>query len=80
MKVNKHSPKIFQAVDMFDMEESGDRPNVKGMKSGVGVENVKLSEPLKLVGKVEKYLQDLINAIVITLRGVTTRSFANHAK
>lgn len=80
MKVNKHSPKIFQAVENFDMEESGDRPSVKGMKSGVGVESVKLSEPLKLVGKVETYLQDLINAIVVTMRGVTTRSFANHAK
>lgn len=80
MKVNKHSPKIFQAVENFDMEESGDRPSVKGMKSGVGVESVKLSEPLKLVGKVETYLQDIINAIVVTMRGVTTRSFANHAK
>ncbi len=62
------------------MEESGDRPIVKGMKSGVGTENVKLNKPLKLVGKVETYLQDLINAIVETLREVTTRSFANHAK
>jgi dynein heavy chain len=50
------------------------------MKSGVGVENVKLNEPLKLVGKVENYLQDLINSIVITLRGLTTRSFINHTK
>jgi len=38
MKVNKHAPKIFQAVDQFDMQESGaDRPSVLGMKSGVGV-------------------------------------------
>jgi dynein heavy chain len=80
IKVNKHSPKIFQAVELFDMEESGDRPTVKGMKSGVGTENVKLVEPLKLVGKVENYLQDIINSIVSTLRTITTRSFANQAK
>jgi hypothetical protein len=34
------------------MEEGGDRPSVIAMKSGVGVENVKLNSPLKLVGKV----------------------------
>lgn len=43
IKVNKHSPKIYQAVEVFDMEETADRPFVKGMKSGVGVENVQLS-------------------------------------
>lgn len=37
LKVNKHSPKIFQAVELFDMQESGDRPSVLGLKSGVGV-------------------------------------------
>lgn len=37
LKVNKHSPKIFQAVEMFNMEEGGDRPSVIGLKSGVGV-------------------------------------------
>jgi len=52
LKVNKHSPKIYQAVDMFNMQETGDRPTVNGMKSGVGTENVNLIEPLKLVGKV----------------------------
>lgn len=38
------------------------------MKSGVGVEFVKLTKPLKLLGKVEIYLQDMINAMVETLR------------
>jgi len=80
IKVNKHSPKIFQAVEMFNMEEGGDRPSVLGMKSGVGVENVKLIESLKLVGKVETYLQDIINSIVNTLRTIATRSFVNQTK
>lgn len=79
MKVNKHSPKIFQAVEFFNMEEGGDRPSVIGMKSGVGVENVKLNSPLKLVGKVENYLQDIIDAIVNTLRSIATKSFVAQA-
>lgn len=37
VKINKHMPKIFQAIETLDMEESGDRPTVTGMKSGVGV-------------------------------------------
>ena len=36
-KINRHMPKIFQAIEVLDMNESGDRPTVKGMKSGVGV-------------------------------------------
>ena len=80
LKVNKHSPKIYQAVDMFNMQETGDRPTVNGMKSGEGTENVNLIEPLKLVGKVWNYLQDIINSIVNTLRTIATRSFVNKTK
>ena len=36
-KVNKHMPKIFQAIDQLDLKDSGDRPTAIGMKSGVGV-------------------------------------------
>jgi dynein heavy chain, axonemal len=80
IKVNKHSPKIFQAVEHFNMEEGGDRPTVMGMKSGVGVETVNLKKPLKLMGKVETYLQDIIDAVVNTLHQITTESFSNQAK
>ncbi len=50
------------------------------MKSGVGVEEVKLTEKLKLVGKVEYYLHDMINSMVKTLRDITTKSFENFTK
>ena len=36
-KINKHMPKIFQAIDTLDLKEGGDRPSVVGIKSGVGV-------------------------------------------
>ena len=81
-KVNKHSPKIFQAVEHFNMSDASgsERPSVLGLKAGVGVENVELIEPLKLNGKVETYLQDIIDGIVGTLRVITTKSYANQAK
>lgn len=51
-----------------------------GMKSGVGVEYVKLTKPLQLNGKVEVYLQDMINTMVETLRDIATKSFSNYNK
>jgi dynein heavy chain len=79
-KINKHMPKIFQAIDLLELEESGDRPTVLSMKSGVGVEQVTLTEKLKLVGKVEFYLHDMIKAMIKTLRDIATKSFENYTK
>ena len=70
-------PKIFQAIDNLDLNESGDRPSAIGMKAVVGEEYVKLTQPLKLVGKVEVYLQDMIGAMQQTLRESATASFKN---
>jgi|JI61114C2RNA_FD_contig_81_1229267_length_6850_multi_3_in_0_out_0_9 dynein heavy chain len=50
------------------------------MKSGVGVESVTLTEKLKLVGKVEFYLHDMIKAMQKTLRDIATKSFENFTK
>lgn len=73
-------PKIFQAIDNLDLKEGGDRPTAIGMKSGVGVEYVKLTKPLQLNGKVEVYLQDMINTMIETLRDIATKSFTNFTK
>ncbi len=73
-------PKIFQAIDNLDLKDGGDRPTAMGMKSGVGVEYVKLTKPLQLNGKVEVYLQDMINTMVETLRDIATKSFSNYNK
>ena len=80
MKVNKHTTKIFQAIEKFHMKEAGERPVVEGMKAGVGKEEVELVEPLKLNGKVENYLHDIINAIINTMHSITSKSFQNHPK
>jgi dynein heavy chain len=50
------------------------------MKSGVGVEYVKLTNQLQLNGKVEVYLQDMIDSMVSTLRDIATKSFSNYQK
>ena len=50
------------------------------MKSGVGIEYVELSKPLQLLGKVEIYLQDMINSMQSTLRDIATKSFSNQTK
>lgn len=73
-------PKIFQAIQNLDLKESGDRPTAIGMKSGVGVEYVSLTKPLQLLGKVEIYLQDMIDSMQSTLRDIATKSFENQKK
>jgi len=56
-KINRHMSKIFQAVDNLVLEEAAnDRPTAKKMISCVGVEEVEIGNPLKLLDKVEKYL------------------------
>lgn len=41
----------------------------------MGTEEVMLSGPLKLVGKVELYLSDIVNGMIGSLRDVATLSF-----
>lgn len=72
-KINKHMSKIFQSISKFNMEESGDRPTITEIKSCVGIEQVTL-QPLKLVGKVEVYLQDVIDQIKLTLKAIAQDS------
>jgi dynein heavy chain len=66
-KINKHMSKIFQAVDHMELEPDGERPKAKAMISGVGKEKVDFTAPMKLQGKVENYLADLINLMRSTL-------------
>jgi len=47
------------------------------MISCVGVEEVEIGNPLKLLDKVEKYLQDMINCMINTLRDIARKSFKN---
>jgi dynein heavy chain len=68
-KVMPHLPKIFQAINDLKLDmNTGVRPAALGMISCVGIEYVQYSEPLKLLGKVENYMQDVIDSMRTTLR------------
>lgn len=45
------------------------------MISGVGIEQVKFAQKFKLLGKVEIYLQDIINQMNDTLKTIANSSF-----
>lgn len=76
-KINRHMQKIFQAIDCLTLTfegGKGDRPTAKSMVTCVGTEKVEFTKPLKLEGKVEVYLQELINTITDTLSTLATNS------
>jgi len=73
-KIMVHMPKIISAIETLELIEEGVRPFVKGFHSYVGTEFVDLVEPLKLMGKVEVYLQDVIDSMRGSLREISKRS------
>jgi dynein heavy chain, axonemal len=74
-KINKHMSKIFQAIEKLTLKEvPNDRPSMTEMISCVGTESVNLLEK-KLIGKVEVYMQDVIDNVIDTLNGVAEGSF-----
>ena len=66
--------KIFQSIGKLTLKESGDRPTMVDMVSCVGTETVPLIEK-KLEGKVEVYMQDVIETMKKTLNSVSSTSF-----
>eukprot|EP00826_Nyctotherus_ovalis_P029400 TRINITY_DN23229_c0_g1_i1.p1 TRINITY_DN23229_c0_g1~~TRINITY_DN23229_c0_g1_i1.p1 ORF type:complete len:305 (-),score=109.85 TRINITY_DN23229_c0_g1_i1:45-959(-) len=74
-------PKIFRGVKSIDMKENeGERPIALKMNSNEdGVqESVKFVEDMRLMGKVEKYLSDLIDLMRRTLRNMAKKSVERH--
>ena len=73
-KVMVHMPKIISAMDTLELLEEGVRPFAKGMHACVGKEYVQFTVDLKLVGKVEGYLQEVINTMRISLKEISKKS------
>jgi len=69
-KINRHMSKIYQSIDKLELIPDGDRPKAKKMISCVGVESVDFTEPLKLKGKVEVYMQDIIDVMRSSLKKI----------
>ena len=76
-KVMCHMPKIFQAIETLYLKEDGERPIATGMETCVGKEIVTFPKPLKLVGKVENYLMDVIDCMKSSLNIIGSTSVVN---
>jgi len=74
-KIMKHMPKIISAMETLELLEEGQRPFAKGMHACVGKEYVEFTVELKLLGKVEVYLQEVINTMRKSLSDISKRSF-----
>eukprot|EP00960_Hanusia_phi_P002894 85528-Hanusia_phi.AAC.3 len=76
-KVNFHMSKIIAAIETLNLESgitSSERPSATGFDSCVGVEHIDLSKPLKIEGRVENYLQTIIDHVIISLRDILVKS------
>ena len=72
-------PKIFQAIETLNLKDDGERPQAIGMETCVGKEYVEFAKPLKLVGKVENYLADVIDTMKSSLNHIGIKSVQSQA-
>jgi dynein heavy chain, axonemal len=81
-KVMGHMSKIIAAVGSMDLKEdsSGARPFATGLDTCVGQERFDFIESFQLVGRVEIYLQTVIEKIQVALRAILTESNQLYAK
>jgi hypothetical protein len=56
------------------LKEDGERPIAVGMETCVGKEVVEFPKPLKLLGKVENYLADVISTMISSLNLIGVKS------
>ena len=73
-KVMVHMPKIISAMDTLELLEEGVRPFAKGMHACVGKEYVEFTRECKLMGKVECYMQDILDIMRNSLKDHSIRS------
>ena len=73
-KVMVHMPKIISAVETLELLEEGVRPFAKGMHACVGKEYVEFTTECKLLGKVECYMQDILDVMRSSLRDISIKS------
>jgi len=77
-RIMVHMPKIFQAIETLTLKNEGGVVSALGMDSCVGKEYVTFHQPLKLVGKVENYLQDVIDTMKMSLKQIGIKSNQNY--
>lgn len=79
-KVMKHMPKIISAMENLELIEEGVRPFAKGLHACVGKEYVEFTRELKLLGKVECYMQDILDVMRGSLKDISLASIKKFAE
>ena len=77
LKIMTHMPKVICGIAKLTTtggEDGKDRPTATEMVAAVGVETVQFSAPLKLLNKIESYLQDVIDSMQTALADKTILS------
>lgn len=75
--INKHISKIIIAMDSIDMkEQKGARPSATGMKTRTGIEYIPFTASFQLNGKVEKYLQTILDEMKKTMKDLVKKSIS----
>jgi dynein heavy chain len=82
IKIMQHVSKIYLATKGLHLTEvpAGQRPSTDKWIAGVGAEEVPFSEPVKLEGKVESYLQTVGDAMRSSMFKELVRSLKNYQK
>jgi dynein heavy chain len=70
-KIMKHMPKIIVAIRTLELISEGVRPFGKAWISDIGKERVEFTRELKLNGKVETYLQWIIDCMRGSLKDIS---------
>ena len=81
-KILPHMTKVFLATDTLKLEDAGGgaRPTAQSWTASVGVETVAFSSPVALEGKVEVYLQTVLDGQRTALRNSLAASLERFAK
>jgi len=61
-------------METLELLEEGVRPFAKGMHACVGKEYVEFTTDLKLMGKVEVYMQDILDTMRSSLKDISVKS------
>ena len=80
-KEKNYMSKIVQAADKLSMKEEGERPTIVSMNASVGKETVTFVNHPKstLKGKVEIYLQDILEVVLATMKDTAKKTWKEFA-
>lgn len=73
-------PKIIVAIRTIKLKEQGVRPFGEGWVSDIGKEEIDFTRELKLLGKVECYLEDIIQCMRGSLKDISLKALKEYTE